>query len=114
MQVKSIAECSKGSILQYFRPSLFKTFVLSISEWSLTTGFTVQLLIVIFPALWMRYEERRLELEVITPNVSEEEMCEVLLADLQQLQGLDGQGVIQMMQNKVREEAVKSTCNNLT
>ena len=35
MQVKSIAECSKGSILQYFRPSLsyhqsLKTFVLSI------------------------------------------------------------------------------------
>ena len=23
MQVKSIAECSKGGILQYFRPSLF-------------------------------------------------------------------------------------------
>ena len=61
----------------------------------------------IFSALWLRYEERRLELEVITPNVSEEEMCEVLLADLQQLQGLDGQGVIQMMQNKVREEVVK-------
>ena len=37
MQVKSIAECSKGSILQYFRPSLsyietffVKTIVLSI------------------------------------------------------------------------------------
>ena len=41
MQVKSIAECSKGSILQYFRPSLtfinlpvvIKTFILSILEW---------------------------------------------------------------------------------
>ena len=47
MQVKSIAECSKGSILQYFRPSLsyqfllrsFK-FVLSIIEWPFYTGFT--------------------------------------------------------------------------
>ena len=31
MQVKSIAECSKGSILQYFQPSLsvIKLFVLS-------------------------------------------------------------------------------------
>ena len=33
MQVKSIAECSKGSILQYFRPSLSKIFVLSFFEW---------------------------------------------------------------------------------
>ena len=31
MQVKSIAECSEGSILQYFRPSLFKLpFVIKI------------------------------------------------------------------------------------
>ena len=37
MQVKSIAEC----ILQYVRPSLSKTFVLSIFEWPLKTGFTV-------------------------------------------------------------------------
>ena len=48
MQVKSIAECSKGSILQYFLPSLklpfiFKTFVLSFFEWPLKTGFTVLL-----------------------------------------------------------------------
>ena len=47
MQVKSIAECSKGSILQYFRPSLSynflinKIFVLSIFERLLKTGFTV-------------------------------------------------------------------------
>ena len=46
MQVKSIAECSKGSILQYFRPSLnyhfvIKTFVLSIFEWPFYTGFTL-------------------------------------------------------------------------
>ena len=45
MQVKSIAECSKG-ILQYFRPSIsyhlsIKIFVLSIFEWPLKTGFTV-------------------------------------------------------------------------
>ena len=39
MQVKSIAECSKGSILQYFRPSL--NFILSIFEWWFYTGFTV-------------------------------------------------------------------------
>ena len=48
MQVQSIAECSKGSILQYFRPSLsyqsvFKSFVLSIFEGPLKTGFTVSL-----------------------------------------------------------------------
>ena len=46
VQVKSIAECSKGSILQYFRPSLsyhyvIKIFVLSIFEWPFYTGFTV-------------------------------------------------------------------------
>ena len=46
MQVKSIAECSKGSILQYFRPSfqlpfVIKIFVLSIFEWQFYTGFTV-------------------------------------------------------------------------
>ena len=44
MLVKSIAECSKGSILQYVRPSfsynLSLTFVLSIFEWPFYTGFT--------------------------------------------------------------------------
>ena len=40
MQVKSIAECSKRSILQYFQPSL-KIFVLSIFEWLFYTDFTV-------------------------------------------------------------------------
>ena len=47
MQVKSIAECSPWSILQYFGPSLRplpfanKIFVLSIFEWPLKTGFIV-------------------------------------------------------------------------
>ena len=58
MQVKSIAESSKGSILQYFWPSLsykhsaillafiklplvIKIFILSVFEWPLRTGFTV-------------------------------------------------------------------------
>ena len=46
MQVKSIAECSKGSILQYFRLSLsyhlsLRYFFLFLSEWPLKTGFTV-------------------------------------------------------------------------
>ena len=41
MQVKSIAECSKGSILQYFRPSLSYHFSLSIFVWPFYTGFTV-------------------------------------------------------------------------
>ena len=45
MQVRSIAECSKGSILHYFRPSLspfsIKTSVLMIFESPLKTGFTV-------------------------------------------------------------------------
>ena len=45
MQVKSIAECSKGSILQYFEPSL--SYHLSLRscfvyfEWPFYTGFTV-------------------------------------------------------------------------
>ena len=48
MQVKSIAECSKGSILQYFRPSLsyiffIKIFALSIFEWPFTKCFTAVL-----------------------------------------------------------------------
>ena len=46
MQVKSIAECSPWSILQYFRPSLsyhlpLRPLFLSIFEWLLKTGFTV-------------------------------------------------------------------------
>ena len=45
MQVRSIAECSKGSILQCIRPSLnynlsLRSF-LSFFEWPLKTGFTV-------------------------------------------------------------------------
>ena len=51
MKVKSIAECSKraprehAAILSIFikLPSVFKTFVLSICEWPLKTGFTVHL-----------------------------------------------------------------------
>ena len=41
MQVKSVAECAKGSILQYFGPSVIEVFVLSIFEWQLKTDFTV-------------------------------------------------------------------------
>ena len=46
MQVKSIAECSKGehsAILSTFikLPFAIKTFVLSIFDWPLKTGFTV-------------------------------------------------------------------------
>ena len=46
MQVKRIPECSKGSILQYFRPSLsyhlsLRYLVLSIFEWPFYAGFTV-------------------------------------------------------------------------
>ena len=49
MQVKSIAECSKGehsAILSTFirLPSVIKTFVLSFFEWSFYTGFTVLIL----------------------------------------------------------------------
>ena len=49
MQVKSIAECSNWSILQYFSPTLsyhlnvIKFLVLFIFEWPLKTGFTVYL-----------------------------------------------------------------------
>ena len=46
MQVKSIAECSKGSILQYFRPSLMyhlslRSLFCLFFEWPFYTGFTV-------------------------------------------------------------------------
>ena len=41
MQVKRIAECSKESILQYFRPLLSYHLSLSIFEWPFYTGFTV-------------------------------------------------------------------------
>ena len=41
MQVKSIAECSKGSITFIKLPFVIKIFVLSIFEWPLKTGFTV-------------------------------------------------------------------------
>ena len=50
MHVNSIAECSKGSILQYFRPSLsyhlsLRSFFLSIFEQLFYTGFTVFLIL---------------------------------------------------------------------
>ena len=46
MQVKSIAECSKGSILEYFKPSLsyhlsFRPMFCLFFEWSFYTGLTV-------------------------------------------------------------------------
>ena len=46
MQVKSIAECSKGSILQYFftvikLPFVIKVFAMSFFEWLLKACFTV-------------------------------------------------------------------------
>ena len=45
MHVKSIAECSKehsAILLTCIKlPSVFKSFVLSIFEWPLKTGFTV-------------------------------------------------------------------------
>ena len=48
MQTQSIAECSKGSILQLtciMLPFVIKIFVLSISELPLKTYFTVLLLL---------------------------------------------------------------------
>ena len=52
MQVKSIAECSKGrysAILSTFikLPFVIKIFVLSIFEWLLMAGFTVTSLAII-------------------------------------------------------------------
>ena len=45
MQVKSIAECSRGAFCNTFDCTkllhVFKTFVLSIFEWPLKSGFTV-------------------------------------------------------------------------
>ena len=47
MQVKGIAECSKGSSLQYIWPSVIKIFILSIFEWLFYKGFTVLKIIVL-------------------------------------------------------------------
>ena len=54
MQVKSIAECSKGSILQYFQPSLsyhlpLRSLLISIFEWLFYTGFTECLTVCMLP-----------------------------------------------------------------
>ena len=38
MQANSIAECSEGSILQFFRQFVIKTLVLPIFEWPFYTG----------------------------------------------------------------------------
>ena len=46
MQVKSIAEYSKRSILQYLRPSFNKIFVLSIFEWPFYKGSTVYVCVI--------------------------------------------------------------------
>ena len=51
MQVKSIAECSNGSILQYFRPSLSYHLSLRIFEWPFYRGFTVHTFSVVSGAL---------------------------------------------------------------
>jgi hypothetical protein len=50
----------------------------------------------------LRYEERRFELENSgNRSISEEEMYEVLLADLQQRQGVDFEGILQDIQKMV-------------
>ena len=58
MQVKNIAECSKGSkehfaiLLAFIKlPLVIKIFVLSIFEWLFYTGFTVFVLDDFFPFL---------------------------------------------------------------
>ena len=45
MQVKSIAECSTGSILQYFQPSLKLPFVIKIFVLSILSGRFTQVLL---------------------------------------------------------------------
>ena len=47
MQVKSIAECSKGTLTFIKLPFVVKIFVLSIFEWPFYTGFTVPVLEII-------------------------------------------------------------------
>ena len=49
MQVTSIAECSKGSILQYFWPSLSNNVPLILSFLFLSSRFTQVLLYGIYP-----------------------------------------------------------------
>ena len=48
MQVKSIAECSKGSILHYFRPSFSYHLSLRALFWPLKTDFTVHLILLLY------------------------------------------------------------------
>ena len=51
MQVESIAECSKGSILQYFRPSLSYHFVIKIFFCLFLSGHLRQVLLYLFAYL---------------------------------------------------------------
>ena len=72
MQVKSIAECSLGALFEHSAilstciklPSVFKTFVLSIFEWPLKTGFTV----------FFSYFSKETECVVVTQN---NHLCEM-------------------------------------
>ena len=61
MQVKSIAECSPWSILQYFWPALSHNWswkaIFSLWEWPLKTGFTVQQSIMIVNICNRRLEQ---------------------------------------------------------
>ena len=52
MQIKSIAECSKGSILQYFQPSLSYHWSLRSLICPIKTGLTVQ-----YCAGWLEYRQ---------------------------------------------------------
>ena len=75
MQVKSIAECSKGSILQYFRPSL--SYHLSsrylfclFFKWPFYTGFTVYSLHYFFKPIQQSLTYRCLWIEKIMEQFS--------------------------------------------
>ena len=83
MQFKSIAECSKGSILQYFRPSLclvtltIKTFVLSIFERPLKTGFTLPVFVVVI--LQINTIEQNIALKAVKRLHQDVNWCKVIL-----------------------------------
>ena len=67
MQVKSIAECSKAILLTFIKITfVIKIFVLSIFEWLLYTGFTVDpALMKILHCLVRYYQSLGIEIQKI-------------------------------------------------
>ena len=113
MQVKSIAECSKGTFIKL--PFVIKIIILSIFEWSLKTGFTV---ITYFQCLTLsnKYKRGKLlayqllcQMMVRQPDVS---MPAELLAQFYQVlhQGLTSQDQVR---NYTEQDYLKGRCSKI-